>query len=139
MTCSGSLAQQAVVHVNGDQVLPNGPDQQSRADRAVHAAGKSEQHLAVSNLGTDGPDLFFNKGFRQRGGRDPFEGFRTLVGIHGFPPIFFIHGIRGSCALRVSRGTGRAGKGKSLPDGRTGIQGEEKGRKNRRKISGQTP
>ena len=65
-----------------DKLFTNGLDQQGCNNRAVNAAGKSQQDLLVTDLFTDCGYLFVDKGLSKFGGGDAHHVVRTLIGIH---------------------------------------------------------
>ena len=68
-----ALAEESVVHMDGNQLLAHGLDEERRDDRGVHTARKGEQHLLVANLGAQFLNLFFDEFPRQFGRGDPLH------------------------------------------------------------------
>ena len=79
-----TLAQQAVVHVNGHQLFADSFDQQGGDDGRIHTAGQGQQDLFVSDLFLNGRDLFLNKGVGEFRGSDPLHAFGAFVAVHLF-------------------------------------------------------
>ena len=77
-----AFAEKTVIHMNGDQLLPDGADQERGHDGAVDTAGKGEQNLFITDLLPDGGYLFGDEGFGQFGRCDPLHGIGALVVIH---------------------------------------------------------
>ena len=65
-----TLAHEAVVHVHADELLADCLDEKGRDDRAVDAAGKSQQNLLVTDLLADCGNLLVDERLGKLGGGD---------------------------------------------------------------------
>ncbi len=83
-----TLAEQAVIDVYADELLPDGLDQQGGDNRTIHTAGQGEEHLFSSNLFPDGSDLLCNKRSGKLRGCDSLHCFRAFIVLHEIPPSY---------------------------------------------------
>ena len=74
-----ALAQEAVVHVDADELLSDGLDQEGCDDGAVDAAGEGEENLPVADLSAKLLYLLIDKGLSKLGGGDALHGFGSDV------------------------------------------------------------
>jgi hypothetical protein len=74
-----ALAEQTVVHVNADELLADGFDEQSGDYGAVHTAGEGQQDFLITDLLTQFCELLVDKALCQSGGGDALHGCGTNV------------------------------------------------------------
>ena len=68
-----ALAEESVVHVDGNQLLAHGLDEERRDDGGVDTAGEGEEDLLVADLRAQFLDLFIDEFLGEGGGRDPLH------------------------------------------------------------------
>ena len=74
-----ALAEQTVVHVNADELLADGFDEQSGDYGAVHTAGEGQQDFLIADLLTQLRELLGDKALCQSGGGDTLHGCGTNI------------------------------------------------------------
>ena len=74
-----ALAEQTVVHVNADELLADGFDEQSGDYGAVHTAGEGQQDFLITDLLTQFCELLVDKALCQSGGGDALHGCGTNI------------------------------------------------------------
>ena len=68
-----ALAKEAVVDVNGNELLADCLDQKRGYYRGIYASGQCQQHLVVADLRAELCDLLLNKRLRESGSCDSFH------------------------------------------------------------------
>ena len=86
-----ALAQQPVVDVHADELLPDGLDQQRRDDRRIDPAGQRQQHPFIAHLRADFPHLLVDELRRQRLRGDARHRLRPFVVLHRSTPYPFLY------------------------------------------------
>ena len=86
-----ALAQQPVVDVYADELLPDGLDQQRRDDRRIDPAGQRQQHPFIAHLRADFPHLLVDELRRQRLRGDARHRLRPFVVLHRSTPYPFLY------------------------------------------------
>lgn len=71
-----------MVHVHADELLADCLDEKGGDDRAVDAAGKSQQNLLVTDLLADCGNLLVDERLGKLGGSDAHHVVGTLIRIH---------------------------------------------------------
>ncbi len=83
-----SLAEEAVVDVDRDELLSDSLEEKGRHDGAVHTAGQGQQDLVAADLGAERLDLLINESLREGGRCDSFHIIRSSVVDHGYLPFW---------------------------------------------------
>ena len=68
-----------MVHVNADELLADGFDEQSGDYGAVHTAGEGQQDFLITDLLTQFCELLVDKALCQSGGGDALHGCGTNI------------------------------------------------------------
>ena len=68
-----------MVHMNADQLLADGLDEQRGDYGAVHAAGEGQQDFFIADLLTQLCELLGDKALRQSGGSDALHSLGTNI------------------------------------------------------------